>query len=316
MERRVRVHLDTDKVQVGEMILDKPATSDFDQRLKNCPFCQSEQIRLYDTDYTGRTIDRCLNCGAMFLNPQYSDAYLNEFYGSYVEAADLVDVKAAVESEPIRHVVHSHYLELIEQQVGKGRILCVGCGDGLEIAIAMERGWTAEGYDVSPDVTSAIAEQLGVEVRHGDFRDLDYPAGRFDCVYLHQVLEHPKNPQDYLSKIREILRPGGILFIASPNIGSISSRVKTVTGRLHMKKRRGRHYDTWHHIFYYSPAALKGILERHYGYEVVDVRNGFGHKVRARGFSIGRIKREMWCNRFLPCWKDVFIILARRGENK
>lgn len=248
----------------------------------------------------------------MFLNPQYSDRYLEEFYGQYVSAADLTDIRAAVANEPIRHVVHGHYMELIECHTGKGRILCVGCGDGLELAIAIERGWTAEGFDVDPKVTSAISDQLGIDVRHGDFREADYAPDSFDCVYLHQVLEHPKNPQDYLTKIHEILRPGGILFIASPNIGSFVNRLKSVSGRLGLKKRRARHYDTWHHIFYYSPAALKRILERHFGYKAVLVRNGFGHKVRARGFSIGRIKREMWWNRFLPRWKDVFIILAQK----
>jgi SAM-dependent methyltransferase len=288
------------------------SNADFDIRLASCPFCDSKNIGLQDTDYTGRTIDRCAGCGAMFLNPQYSDAYLDAFYGQYVGAADLIDAKAALAKEPIRHVVHGHYLELIEQRIGKGRILSVGCGDGLEIAVAMERGWTAEGFDVDPKVTSAIAQQLGIEVRHGDFGDAPYPAGYFDCVYLHQVLEHPKNPGDYLTKIHEILRPGGILFIACPNIGSWSSRLKSVAGKLKLKKRRGRHYDTWHHIFYYSPAALGRILERYFGYKVVLMRNGFGHKVRARGFSIGRIRREMWWNRFLPCWKDVFILLAAR----
>ncbi len=287
---------------------------EFDARLSCCPFCRSEKIALCDTDYTGRTIDRCRSCGAMFLNPQYSDRYLDEFYGQYVGAADLTDVRAAVENEPIRHVVHGHYMELIERHTGRGRILCVGCGDGLELAVAIERGWTAEGFDVDPKVTSAISEQLGIEVRHGDFVTADYAADSFDCVYLHQVLEHPKNPQEYLTKIHEILRPGGILFVASPNIGSFVNRLKSFAGRLGLKKRRGRHYDTWHHIFYYTPAALARILQRHFGYRVVLVRNGFGHKVRARGFSIGRIKREMTWNRFLPCWKDVFIILAEKGD--
>jgi SAM-dependent methyltransferase len=294
--------------------MNTPTAADFDERMTDCPFCRSDRIMRHDTDYTGRTIDRCASCGAMFLNPQYSDRYLDDFYKHYVGAADLADTKAAVANEPIRHVVHGHYMELIERCIGKGRMLSVGCGDGLELAVALERGWAAEGFDVDPKATSAISEQLGIEVRHGDFRKVAYPPNSFDCVYLHQVLEHPKNARDYLTKIHEILRPGGILFVASPNIGSFVNRLKSVSGRLHLKKRRGRHYDTWHHIFYYSPASLRRILERHFGYEVVLVRNGFGHKVRARGFSIGRIKREMWWNRFLPCWKDVFIILAEKGS--
>ena len=283
---------------------------EFDERMLSCPFCNSERICPHDVDFTGRTIDRCRDCGMMWLNPQYSDRYLDQYYKSYIDlSSGDATAENTADNQP-RDLVHQYYLSLIEERCEKGTLLSVGSGDGFEISVALQRGWTVEGYDVDPKVTSALSERLNVKMLCGDFCAAAYPANHFDCVYLHQVLEHPKNPQDYLRKIHSILKPQGVLFIASPNIGSLSSRLKTVAGKLGLKKRRGRHYDAWHHVFYYSPGVLKDILEQYYRYRVVYVGNGFGHK--ARRFSEQRIRREIRWNRFTPRWKDVFILMATR----
>ena len=273
--------------------------------------CDSARIRPYDLDYTGRTIDRCSSCGVMFMNPQYSDDYLDDYYRNYI-GIGAHDGEASAPGNASRCLIHQHYMSLIEERCGRGKLLCVGCGDGLEISVARQRGWEAEGFDVDPKVTAAVSERLNVKVLSGDFRDAAYPVDHFDCVYLHQVLEHPKKPQDHLRKIHAILKPGGVLFIACPNVRSVSSRLKTLAGKLGLKKRRGKHYDTWHHVFYYSPGVLKHILQRHYGFRVIHVGNGFGDK--ARNFPAHRIRREIRWNRFLPCWKDVFVLIATKDQ--
>jgi hypothetical protein len=56
-----------------------------------------------------------------------------------------------------------------------------------------------------------------------------------------------------------------------PNIDSVSSRYKTALGRAGLKRNRGKHYDTFHHLFYYSPSTLPPLLERRYGFRVLRV---------------------------------------------
>ena len=244
----------------------------------------------------------------MFLNPQYSDAYLNDYYSSYVGLSEATNARALAAEHRARYQIYHHYMSLVERRGRKGTLLAVGCGDGLEICVANERGWEAEGFDVDPVTTASVSARLGVKVLSGDFPEVPYARGSFECVFLNQVLEHPKNPQAYLRTIRDVLAPEGIVFIACPNIESVSSRLKIAAGRLGLKKRRGKHYDTWHHLFYYSPAVLKGVIERYFGFRVLHIENGFGDK--ARGFSDSRIRREIVMNRFLPCWKDVFVLMA------
>ena len=47
------------------------------------------------------------------------------------------------------------------------------------------------------------------------------PAGSFDHVTLSHVLEHFHDPVGALAEVHRLLRPGGRLWIAHPNSGSI-----------------------------------------------------------------------------------------------
>ena len=90
---------------------------------------------------------------------------------------------------------------------------------------------------------------------------------------MDQVLEHLKYPEPYLKKIHKLLNNQGLLYIGVPNIMSISSHFKTIMGKLGLKKRRGKHYDSWHHIFYYSPSSLRTSLEQYYDFNALETGN-------------------------------------------
>lgn len=238
----------------------------FDAPLTACPMCRSKHIGDFDHDFHGVLISRCRDCALLFMNPQYSDEHLAEYYSHYIPNDVARDPVIALR----RKVSKADNLELIERFVRPGRFLSIGCGDGLELEVARERGWTAEGFDVDEVSARRAATRVALPVRWGDFFQLNWSLGGYDCVYMDQVLEHPKNPQDYLSRVHGLLRPGGVLFIGCPNIASVSSTLKGWAGRLGLKRRRrGRHYDTSHHLFYYSPRVLGKLVESQFGYEVL-----------------------------------------------
>jgi len=238
----------------------------FDQPLTACPMCRSKRIGDFDVDYCGVLISRCRDCRLLFMNPQFTDAHLAEFYSHYKPNDVARDPVIALR----RQMSKADNLALIERFVRPGRFLSIGCGDGLELDSAQQRGWNAEGFDVDEASARRASARTSRPIRWGDFFELDWPLNRYDCVYMDQVLEHPKNPQDYLALVYRLLRPGGVLFIGCPNIASVSSTWKGWAGRLGLKRgRRGRHYDTSHHLFYYSPRVLGNLAERQFGYEVL-----------------------------------------------
>ncbi|MGH7665554.1 MAG: methyltransferase domain-containing protein [Gemmatimonadaceae bacterium] len=241
-------------------------TPSFDPPLRACRLCGSASIGRHDRDYRGITIDRCSRCGVAFMNPQYTDEYLAEYYAGYMGDFERIQ-------DPARYArrakAKNEHIAQIEHYTSVGRFFAVGAGDGLEMQIARRRGWDVVGFDVDAETTRQVAELTGDPVWCGDLFAMGIEDSSFDAIFLDQVIEHPKNPEEYLRLCHRILRPDGVLYLGCPNIRSLSSALKTVIGRVGLKKQRGKHYDTWHHLFYYSPESLRFLLESVYDYEVL-----------------------------------------------
>ena len=275
---------------------------EFDAPLGACPLCASRDIRDFDHDYRGVHIFKCRTCGVRFMNPQYTDAYLAAYYSDYIAATP-----GSPERRAFRLAQKTANIELLERYIAPGRLLSVGCGDGVELSVAKSRGWAVEGYDVDAATTQRVAQAVGVTVHTGDLFALPLERDSYDCVYLDQVLEHPKNPAQYLELGRRLLRSGGLLYLGVPNIESMAARAKSVLGRLGLSRRRGRFYDSFHHLFYYSPATLPALLERRYGFRVVTVLGD--PKPRANP----TVATRAWDRvvRHAPWLDSTFVILAR-----
>lgn len=232
--------------------------------------CDSTAIENFDHDCEGRRVDRCQGCQLLFMNPQYTARYLDRYYANYGQSGDdALRIPDPDDLSERRTAAKADAIKRLERYTTPGRFLSIGCYDGIELLIAQRRGWQPEGYDVDAATMQMLREQVDFPIYTGDFFELGLPADHYDCVYMDQVLEHPKNPQDYLREVHRILAPGGLLYIGCPNINSISSRLKTLLGRLGLKRRRGKHYDMFHHLFFYDPRTLAKIMETHFGYEIV-----------------------------------------------
>jgi 2-polyprenyl-3-methyl-5-hydroxy-6-metoxy-1,4-benzoquinol methylase len=68
----------------------------------------------------------------------------------------------------------------------------------------------------------------------GNFADdLVQKAGAFDAVMAVEILEHVENPFSFIRQCSRLLRPGGKLFLTTPNVETPRSRVLfLLTGRL------------------------------------------------------------------------------------
>lgn len=288
--------------------------ADFDAPLAQCPLCQTTRIAPYDHDYRGCFIHRCRACGVKFMNAPYTDAYLAEYYANYVD-----EFQAEHGAEQLqRRVVSKEYdLRWIEQYTAPGRFLAIGCGDGMEMQVAQRMGWQPEGFDVDQATTLRVAREINLPVFGGDFFQIGFPANTYDCVFMDQVLEHPKNPQDYLREVHRILKPGGVLYIGCPNIMSASNMFKTALGKLGLNRRsRGKHYGTFHHLFYYSPWQLARALEKHFHFDVLTYEGsplGGVKNAKETGGWLSRLNIHL--RRKLPILESTFRLLARKPDS-
>lgn len=162
---------------------------------------------------------------------------------------------------------------LIPYQPG-GRVLDVGCGRGAQLALFREMGWETVGVDVS-DEAAQQAEAKGIPVVLGDLLTVDLPKAHFDLAIMTHSLEHLHAPGPTLDRIRELLRPGGVVQVTVPNFGSLGARLF------------GPHWyslELPRHLTHFTPRTLREILVRR-GFEVVRLRH-----YQTRGTLRGSLK--------------------------
>jgi 2-polyprenyl-3-methyl-5-hydroxy-6-metoxy-1,4-benzoquinol methylase len=162
---------------------------------------------------------RCTNCGLVFLNPQPTEAELNQFYNHSYR----YDVRRYEESISSQGV----WLDMLEQLCGlAGNMLEVGCSYGYFLSAARKRGWSVQGVELGAEAVAHAQKTLGLPVKNGrisDMRNGRVPS--FDAVVAWHVLEHDPLPLDFAKTAFECLRPGGILAFRVPNLESTVAKL-------------------------------------------------------------------------------------------
>lgn len=249
----------------------KDCADEYDPPATRCPLCGDGRLTRRLVDFRGHGIAACGGCGVEFMNPQYTDAALQRFYAGYISFHPDAGSERFRRREDVRLAGKARgLLQLAAFAPGK-RILMVGCGDGLEIRAGKAAGWHVEAYDVDPTITAAVAAREGVPVHCGDFHALAGKAAGYDALFLDQVIEHPKDPGRYLETCKALLRPGGVVYLGMPNMGSLSNRLKTAVDRLGLRGKPARHYNTRHHLTFFTPAVMTRHLRQRLGFEVLRV---------------------------------------------
>ena len=102
---------------------------------------------------------------------------------------------------------------------GRRRLLDVGCGEGAFLAEMRRAGWDVQGLE--PDATAAAtARAAGVPVVERPLEPHAFPSGSFDALTMNHVIEHLHDPIEALRICHDLLSPGRVLWIATPNLGS------------------------------------------------------------------------------------------------
>ena len=118
-------------------------------------------------------------------------------------------------------------LNRFEEWKSPGRLLDVGCGAGHFLTEAEARGWQASGLEVSRsglDILKRVKEEgrFKFSIIEGHLEDARFPAESFDAITLFEVIEHLEEPSVLLREVHRLLTKKGILYLTTPNYGSLS----------------------------------------------------------------------------------------------
>ncbi len=217
----------------------------------NCPMCDQPPMR-FAIDYQGFQLCQCERCGLQFQSPRLTFEQLAE----KVYTADY----CPGHEESANEKAYARQLSNFERLIGKkGAVLDVGCGNGSFLEFAKENGWETFGADIR---LSPETQKLTCPLWEGCLPEIDFGGATFDVIRFNHVLEHLQNPLVELARCRELLNPGGLVFIGVPNLSGVSASVKNLQSRLGLKRKRWRHYAATHHLYFFTPKTLRAMIER------------------------------------------------------
>lgn len=203
-------------------------------------------------------------------------------------------------------------LEMIRaEQQRKGRklnVLDVGCGDGTVSRLFLEVG-KVFGVDVVPEFVERAIEK-GIEARTADvIQDgLPFSDGEMDVIYAGAFIEHLYDAEFFLKECHRVLEEEGILILSTPNIASLTSRLRMLLGRGPKFYTSALSWEFGGHIRIFTSGTLKQLLEEN-GFAVEEMTSNLV------SFIPTRLTRRPWSvalGKLMPGLGEVLIVKARK----
>jgi 2-polyprenyl-3-methyl-5-hydroxy-6-metoxy-1,4-benzoquinol methylase len=221
-----------------------------------CPLCQ-DQIELTVIEGVIKSNNKynvynCTSCQIWVTHPFPTREELARLYstGNY-------RTKTGKRFNPVLeyiiHLLTVRKRKRIERYRDHGRILDIGCGRGLFLHIMQEDGWEVAGQEFSETSASYASDIYGIDVRTGELKDCEYESESFDVVNINHVLEHLENPDEVIAECYRILKKGGLLVTAVPNIDSLQG----FFGQKHWFQ-----LDLPCHLYHFSTKSLFDLLTK------------------------------------------------------
>lgn len=202
-------------------------------------------------EVNGLRVIECSSCGFRHLDPLPDDDerawyYRHEYHGDghFARVARDEDWYRARAGRLLDGLAHT-----------SGTLLDVGCGDGLLLDVARERGYRVQGTEPSEEGSRRTSAR-GIAVNAGDVLGAPIGEDAFDVVVMVNVLEHVTSPGAFVSMAALLLRSGGELAVVVPRDFSL----------LQQQARAVHSIPPWwvvsDHANYFTSTSLHHLLVR------------------------------------------------------
>jgi len=132
----------------------------------------------------------------------------------------------------------------------KGKLLDIGCGNGVFMDFMTKHGWETMGIDFDEKAVD-ITKSKNLNVKLGGLKEQHFPSDYFDAITLSHVIEHIYNPISLLKECYRILKKTGKVVISTPNNQSLGHKYF---------KNNWRGLEPPRHIHIFSPISLIHLI--------------------------------------------------------
>jgi 2-polyprenyl-3-methyl-5-hydroxy-6-metoxy-1,4-benzoquinol methylase len=147
-----------------------------------------------------------------------------------------------------RHLVVYRW---IAGRVQSRRVVDLACGEGYGSAELARTAASVVGVDANPEAFEhARAKYPGVAFERNM---VELWEGDVDCAVFLQTIEHVPDPDLVLRRIRELIGPGGVAYVSTPNVLTLAPKGSERSG------------NPWH-VREYRPEEYRALCARHFGH--------------------------------------------------
>ncbi len=227
-----------------------------------CPFCG-----LHNETVLKRPdrlpIAFCKTCGCWYIDNLPSIPDIVKMYDGYYHTHRPTDLSEKGVSQMVENAhkaseTNWQLRTLLKLHTGKGRmrILDGGCGFGRFLLEAKSVGADVVGCDLSPEACDFANSRLGIKVYQLELHLCHSSIGNVDAVVMRDFIEHPVDPLIEIQAAVNILKPGGLLLLHTPNGGEAGTNIERA------KKWVGFRVDL-EHLQYLSPHTVNWLSKMH-----------------------------------------------------
>ena len=205
----------------------------------------------------------CRRCGLVFLNPRMTAAAYGRFYDGIYRPLVSAFHNRLIDAQTIQAEQRDYAAEraglLRPFLAGSGRetMLDIGGSTGV-VAHHLAREFGLHGTLIDPaPLEVEQARQLGLETITGLIEEHDFGGRAFDVVIIAQTADHLLDVAGTLARVRELLTPGGLLFVDIVDFRAAYLRQWSVEDAIKID-----------HPYYLTESTMSGFLRRT-GFEVL-----------------------------------------------
>lgn len=233
---------------------------------RRCPVCFSSEVWTC-AQIPGNVVRACRRCKCRYLN-QFADDEGTHPVRRVLRAHGAAALPSyESHSAPARERTSQRRFNWLRRQLpSRSRVLEVGVRDGSFGALA------ANDYEyVGIDPASAAARHArarGLEVYCASLSSFVNVGPAFEAITLFHVFENMADPHDALGRIKDLVKPGGVLFLSTFDTEGLIYLFSE-------RKRMTQNFRT--HLILYSRSALIELLE-HSGFEIIEIGPDFEYR--------------------------------------
>lgn len=222
-------------------------------------FLKGGKITCQDYTVSNQKFDLVYNKELEMLEtfPQPKEEDLGNYYESETYISHTDSNKSILDKvyQIVKKYTLNKKLKLINSFKTKDKyLLDVGCGTGDFLLNCKNSGWNVVGVEPNENAKNLAKFKLSTNKDSVVYTELsEINSKQFDVITLWHVLEHVPNLELYISNLKRLLKPNGVLVIAVPNFKSYDASYY---------KQFWAAFDVPRHLWHFSKKAIQLLFSK------------------------------------------------------